>query len=491
MKLRLFATIIFIGLFSCQNYHRTATIEGRVIGENIDNIEYTILTDEGIYFGFKNPIPIDASGFFKIEINVPNNISFLALLASGRQGILVVESGQSYNVVFNLNEDEYFTVAGKNEKGQNYYNTLPNPGFINLSKLIDEFKKDTTALAIINNINSRKSHEMKIFKEFLDEKSITKTFYDFIKSDRDCYYASLTASIARSRFFELPPSNLKSFPLEIKSMWAQTFNEYSPTSKQYINTRWWPEYAENHIQFKEYMKDDFSVDTIMKLYKENRIHTHNLNEAQKHFSGDILKYYSAYYLFINALQGRNEKELVCLYDNFMIQFPDNTYSPYIKQLIEPIREFHAKLDKQQEPDLKYIDNYNQINTVQECLDHFKGKPIYLDIWASWCGPCLHEFKNRDVLEELLKSHGYVSIYISIDRDHNHENWIKILNEYKLSNGYHLRANESMFNDIIRLFGDGQQITIPRYVIINEFGDIVENNAARPSEIEKLEGQLVY
>ena len=475
---------------SCQNNHRTATIEGQIIGKNIDKVEYTILTDEGIYLGFKSPMPIDTNGFFKIEVNVLNNISFLVLLVSGRQGILVVESGQLYYVVINLNKDEYFTVTGKNEKGQNYYNTLPNPAFINLSKLINEFEGDTTASAITNNINNRRTGEMERFKELLDKKSITKKFYDFVKSDRDCYYASLTASIAKSRFIELHPSNLKSFPLELKSMWDKTFNDYSPTSKQYIKTRWWPEYIENYIQFNEFMKDDFSIDTLKKLYQENRIHTHNLNESQKHLSGGRLKFYSAYYLFIHAHQQRNEKELVELYDKFAGQFSDNIYLPFIKPLIEPVREFHVNLERLQDSELKFIDNYNQINTVQECLSIFKGKPIFLDIWASWCSPCLQEFRNKDALEDFLNDHDYVNLYISIDRDHNHESWIKIINGYKLFNGYHLRANESMVNDIIRLFGDGQQITIPRYVIVNESGGIVVDNAAKPSDIEKLKIQLI-
>ncbi|NBW35626.1 MAG: TlpA family protein disulfide reductase [Cytophagia bacterium] len=445
----------------------------------------------GVYIGFKRSSAINTGGSFEIQVNVINNISFLVLIASHKEGIMIIEPGQTYHVDFNFTKNgNIFTVAGKNDQGQNYYNTLPNPGTIGLTKLTDEFSMDTTALAIANSISYRRSEEMKRFKQLQDEKKITSLFYDFVKSDRDCYYASLTASIVRSRYYRTPPANLKSFSADLKNLWNQTFVDYLPTSSTYIRTRWWLEYAENYIQFKEYTRDDFSIDTLLKLREENRMHSHQLTEASKHLTGDMLSYYTAYYFFINAFLERNDKELVELYDKFINQFPNNAYSSFIKPLIEPIREFHAKSDKEEKPSLNFVDNYSQLNTLQELLNHFKGKPIFLDLWASWCGPCLQEFKYKDSLIELLDKHGYTCVYVSIDTDRNNDQWIDKIKKYNLSIGYHIRANESMTMDLVRLFGKQNSLAIPRYVIVDENGTIKESDAARPSEMEKLERQLV-
>ena len=440
-------SLLIIAIISCQNDRNIAVIEGKIIGDKFDSLDYTIVTNEGIYLGFRNTIPVDSNGQFNIKVPVPNGISFFTMLVSPEQGTLVIERGQTYKVVFDFNKNEnIFTVHGLNEEGQNYYNTLPNPPFINLSKLINEFAIDTTAGEIAVTIDARKSKEMDKLKLLLDENEISESFFNFIGADRDCYYSSLTAAIAQNRFFSLFPDNTGFYPADLKDMWNSTYIQYPPNSKEYMSTRWWLEYVQNYLFFIDCMSEEFSAESYIKLYEENEIHTHHLSIAKTHFSNDMLKFYSAYYIWSGAFQTMNEKELIALYNEFDNKFQNNSYSPFINPLIEPVREFYRRIEHEKKQNIKFVDDYLQINTLNECLDIFKGRPLFIDVWATWCGPCLVEFREKEKLQDLL-------------------------------------------NDLIQLFGNGSSVTIPWYMIINGNGDITVKHAARPSDIEELRIQL--
>lgn len=110
---------------------------------------------------------------------------------------------------------------------------------------------------------------------------------------------------------------------------------------------------------------------------------------------------------------------------------------------------------------------------------FKGKVIYVDFWASWCGPCRKEFPfSREMHEKLTdkQKKEIVFLYISIDEDL--DAWKKAVEQLKLqefgTNGHSYEVA-----------GRYQIRSIPRYMIIDKKGEIVEQNATRPSSPETL------
>ena len=56
----------------------------------------------------------------------------------------------------------------------------------------------------------------------------------------------------------------------------------------------------------------------------------------------------------------------------------------------------------------------------EVLSEFKGSVVYVDFWASWCGPCRGQFPHAKKLHEKLKDKPVVFLYISFDR--SEEEW---------------------------------------------------------------------
>lgn len=50
------------------------------------------------------------------------------------------------------------------------------------------------------------------------------------------------------------------------------------------------------------------------------------------------------------------------------------------------------------------------------LSQFKGKVVLLNLWASWCPPCIRELPALDRLQQRLGGEDFVVVAVSMDRD---------------------------------------------------------------------------
>ncbi|WP_165045087.1 TlpA disulfide reductase family protein [Dysgonomonas sp. ZJ709] len=165
--------------------------------------------------------------------------------------------------------------------------------------------------------------------------------------------------------------------------------------------------------------------------------------------------------------------------------PQNAFLPYLK---EKQNELLASINTDYS-EIKYVESV--INTLEDLnkVDYFDQKILYIDLWATWCGPCIVEFKHKDKLHELLQHYkDIIPVYISLDEDKNDIIWSEKTKVFNLK-GYHLRANKELTTDINeKLFG-GRGIGVPHYILLDKDGNILEKNLSRPSKIDKLKQEL--
>lgn len=111
------------------------------------------------------------------------------------------------------------------------------------------------------------------------------------------------------------------------------------------------------------------------------------------------------------------------------------------------------------------------NTVR--LKDFRGKYVYIDLWATWCQPCRKELPHLKALEE--KFHGRNIHFVSVSVDDNKDSWIKFVNTQKMEGNQLYLGSESKFLQDYRVNG------IPRFILLDPEGIILDNNMTRPSD----------
>lgn len=106
------------------------------------------------------------------------------------------------------------------------------------------------------------------------------------------------------------------------------------------------------------------------------------------------------------------------------------------------------------------------------FDKFRGKYVYIDMWASWCMPCIREIPYLKQLEKDINNDKVVFVSISIDTNTDAwKNKVKQLDLY----GNQLINND---NSLARALNVN---AIPRFIIYDPQGNLYNGDAPRPSD----------
>jgi len=145
------------------------------------------------------------------------------------------------------------------------------------------------------------------------------------------------------------------------------------------------------------------------------------------------------------------------------------------------KEFESFIGK---PSPQFV-NYENYAGGTTSLNDLKGKYVYVDIWATWCGPCIAEIPYLKKTENEYHGKNIEFVSISVDNGRGYkektvaaskEGWKNMIAEEGMS-GIQLFADNAWESDFIK----GYRIqSIPRFVLIDPNGNVLDADAPRPS-----------
>ena len=106
------------------------------------------------------------------------------------------------------------------------------------------------------------------------------------------------------------------------------------------------------------------------------------------------------------------------------------------------------------------------------LSDFRGRYVYVDLWATWCGPCNAEIPHLKRLEERMRGRNIAFVGMSSDRDR--EAWASFVRERGLGGTQLFMGGDDSFLRAVHCEG------IPRFLLIDPEGNYVNADMTRPS-----------
>ncbi len=180
-------------------------------------------------------------------------------------------------------------------------------------------------------------------------------------------------------------------------------------------------------------------------------------------------------LFWRKIDGRQ----VGFFSRYVNRFKQTVTEPVLKASI--LKAYAAELRRQKDLAARFVPGKIRVSKTEadEVFDgiikQYKGKVVYIDFWATWCEPCMHEMPASKVLHDKYEGKDVIFLYLASQSPE--ETWKTTIAREGIK-GEHLLLTANQYSALQEKF---QISGIPRYVLVDKAGRVTDGNARRPSD----------
>ncbi|AQX02228.1 TlpA family protein disulfide reductase [Elizabethkingia anophelis] len=448
-----FIILLLLIVVGCESSISSTVVEGSVQGATVSQLYI-----KSFELALPDTINVDHNGSFKKELAIKTAGFFTLYNNKGgrREFKVYLEPGKKNNITLNVEKMEV-VVNGELSKENQLYNELERGSSNFIEKLWPDFET-LDGESIMKRINVFQKSQNLVISDYAKKNKYNSDFIELL--EQDVLYTSLMYKkwylMDYMRTSDKEKKNKMMSPAEFKK-YDEEINKTIEENPSLLKLDSYREvlYDQKGRNVNEKIDDDTS-DFLLEDIKNIQTNIKS-GEIQAAISYDFIN------LYLN--KSKHKKDIVEIYKSFGAK----------GDKLEVIEKLYANLQKLDSGNLAPNFSCIGIDGQAYSLNDFKGNVVYIDLWATWCGPCINEIPYLKNLEKSFENKAIKFVSISIDRDTN--SWKNFVKKKQLG-GVQLYADGEFDSKIMK---DYFITSIPHFILIGRDGKIIDSNANRPSD----------
>ncbi|MFP4845935.1 TlpA family protein disulfide reductase [Winogradskyella sp. PE311] len=393
-------------------------------------------------------IPLKEDGTFSDTLKVERG--YYSFIHDRENSSIYLEPGYDLKISLNAKEfDETLNYDGNGSENNNYLakKYLANEN-LNFDFAEVYSKEEGEFLALMNEVKSSKTELLSSAKNITEEFRALEqknTEYDYLANLQN--YGPAHSYYAKKQDFKPSEDFLKTLEdIDLKN------------KDDYESIESYKRIVQNHYTSK--ISNSTNPSEVFKEINKNAFPQlkEDLAKSLKYYIAPNNEYNKAYYEGIIAMTSNDE------------DFRDELTFKYHK-----VRKLAKGMPSPQ------FNEYENHKGGATSLSDLKGKYVYIDVWATWCGPCIAEIPALKEVEKQFHGKNIAFVSTSIDKANDHNTWVEMVKAKELG-GMQLMADNDWNSKFVKDYAiEG----IPRFILIDPSGNIVSADAPRPSDPKLL------
>ncbi len=488
-----FALIVLISCNKQENYEtpKRTIISGKISNYDLDNREIEIFANR---VGFK-------------PLNLTSELDSLGNFYAAFESYIPTDVGIRYksffHVLTNPDDSVFIDVNASTNRLIDFFNAIKISGdnaVTNQSAV--EFQKRYFTSSVYNDWNAKQKAFKKLdstqYLNYLDitQQKLDSIFNDFVDNTSPNKQAAQWAEFYIEQEYYKSLFMYPSFHAETNNQKTDSYRV--PTGYFDVITGCLPledsKYKSGHIlsdfinHYTSYISECCWAEEENQKYKdEGRYHSGPIDIMDSIDVYSIIKYTHDTLLRQIVLTNKFSTDFSDYSEIECFEKHKDVVEKYIKEpfLKEPLYEEYYQLKKRlTNPQVASNTLLNSITnlSLKQLIDNIKqsnqGKVIYIDCWATWCGPCKAEMPNTKKLIKKMEGKDVAFVFLCLDSQKNI--WKENLSQLKIE-GQHYLLNQQQSNDVRKTF---EIQGIPFYVLIDKNGIIEDKGSHLRANIVK-------